>query len=235
MKLSWKVVVKATFLATLCSPIAIAALIPIFYIWPWVPFLGAPLIYVVMLLGTGASGFGFGTLLASQKKILHGLFTSLFASVMVWLLIFTLLYTLFPTPPSDWRLIRRLEQNEAIFNELRDAVRGEGGLEAIFLARVQPSDLQTIGFSSAELKAYRADTTRLGLVSVREHSGTPENVMFSVKQDGFSISKEYVYLQELPLHARVVKRIRNRDVEAFGEVYRDLGNGWYLLAYKRSS
>lgn len=77
--------------------------------------------------------------------------------------------------------------------------------------------------------------TRLGLVSVCEHGGTPKNVMFSVKHDGFSISKDYVYLQELPIHARVVKRISNGDVEAFGEAYRDLGNGWYLLAYKRSS
>ena len=230
MKLSWKVVVKATFFATLCSPIFIGALIPVFYIWPWIGFFSAPLVCVVMLLGAAASGFSLGATLAPWRKTWHGLITAALTPITGGLLALLMLVYFFPPPPSDWRLIRRLERNEAVFYELRDAVRGEGGLEAIFLERVQPSDLQATGFSSAELKAYRADMTRLGLVSVHEHGGSPENVTFSVKQDGFSISKGYVYLQELPIYAHIVRRISNRDVEAFGAVYRPIRDGWYLYA-----
>lgn len=234
MRVSWKVVVKATFFATLCSPVWIGALIPVFYLWPWVGFLSAPLIYAVLLLGAAASGFSLGATLAPWQKTRHGLIAAALTPITGGLLALFLLNYFFPPPPSDWRLIRRFERNEAVFYRLRDAVRGEGGLEAVFLKRVQPSDLRAAGISSAELTAYRAEMTRLGLVSVREHTGAAEDVTFGVEQNG-SISKNYVYLRELPPQARVVERIRNRDVEAFGAVYRDLGDGWYLVAYKESN
>lgn len=227
-KISWKTLAKATFFATLCSPVVIVALIQASYIWLWIPFLGTPPIYVVLLLGTGASGFGFGTLLASRKRTLHGLVAASLTPVTALLSVFVVAYTLFPPPPSDWRLIRQFERNEALFKELRDAVQG-GGLEAISLERVEPPYPEAFGISPEQLTDYRTKIKRLGLRSVTEQRSA-SSVTFSVKNTRSLIVKDYLYLERFPRAGTTVEKIRADDVEAFGAVYRPIRDGWYLYA-----
>lgn len=179
-----------------------------------------------------------GNLLAARQGVLHGLLSVSAALPTAALLTFLTLSAIgniieLP-PPSDWRLIRRFERNEAVFNELRDAVRGEGGLESISLARVEPADFEAVGISSEQLETYRTQMKRLKVLWVNEIREEPENVYFGVKYRGSSIEKYYRYLDSPPTTGTIVEKIRVADVEAFGTVYRPIGDGWYLYAYETS-
>lgn len=193
------------------------------------PFLGTPPIYAVLLSATGASGFGFGTLLASRKRTLHGLVTASLTPVTALLSAFVVAYALFSPPPSDWRLIRRFERNETLFNELRGAVQGEGGLEAIFLERVEPPYPEAFGISPEQLTDYRIKMKRLGLRSVTEQRSA-SNVMFSVKNTRSLVVKDYLYLECFPRAGTTVEKIHVDDVKVFGALYRPIRDGWYLYA-----
>lgn len=142
-----------------------------------------------------------------------------------------LLYDLNPPPLSDRHLIRHFKRNEAAFNELRDAVRGEGGLESLPLLRTKPIGLQEIGVSVSQVEAYHVKLRQLRLVSVSERYNSPEDVLLQPEQRSAYLHKSYVYLQTPPAATQIVKRTTAKKLEALGELYRPLGRGWYLYAY----
>ncbi len=209
------------------------AFIPVFHGWPLVNIFTVP-IEIVLISALGLSGFGSGTHLAFRTKRQHGLITAVLTPVVGGLLAFSLLSYLFPPPLSDWRLIRRFERNEAVFNELRDAVRGEGGLEAISPERIEPADFEAVGVSPDQLRAYQAQMKRLKLLWVNESSSEPENVYFNVDGTRSFIEEDYLYRDNPPTTGTIVEKIREDDVEDFGTVYRHIKDGWYLYAQKIS-
>ena len=169
-------------------------------------FSGTVFVTVCFYLGVLVTAYTLGYLI-QKRAVLHGIL-----SVGIALLTVALSTSLFLSaidfhilPPSDWRLIQRFEHNEAAFNELRDAVRGEEGIES-----------------------YRVVMKRLGIADVSE-SKSPESVSFSLKRDGFLSYKGYVYRQTAPPQEQIVEKITEEVVNAKG-VYRPITDGWYLYA-----
>ena len=75
-----------------------------------------------------------GNLLASKRVVLHGVLSVAAALPTAALSVFLLssAVNFYMFPPSDWRLIQRFERNEALFDELRDAVVREEGLTSYY-------------------------------------------------------------------------------------------------------
>lgn len=237
--LEWKRIRSSVATAVFVWPLVALVVAPVFsamnllLLWVTGPFSdrfqGDYLLVSIFALSVGVSAFIPGKLLATRQATLHGLLSVGIALPTAALLTFLALFVLFPPPPADWQLIRRFERNEATFNELRDAVRGAGGLESISALRIEPADFEAVGFSSKQLETYRAELKRLKLVWVSE-SSEPESIYLPADYRGSAVNKGYMYRPTSPYPGQLVAKITADDVKGSSTVYRPIKNGWYLYA-----
>ena len=161
------------------------------------------LLIVCFVLGVVTPAFVIGGASPDVKrKVLHGSVSAGLALPTAALSAFLLFSTIdfYTSPPSDERLIRRFERNEASFSELRDAAQTENGL--------------TYHYATME---------RLGISSVN-HSAGSDIIYFALDKRGSSTIKYYVYRKTPPPAKQIVKKISGSD----DYVYRPIRDGWYL-------
>lgn len=239
-ELNWKHIRNTVAITTLVSPIFILAYAIILAVTLSSAFTSITIFLAVcFVLGVVTPAFIIGGASPdSKRKVLHGSVSTGLALPTAALSTFLLLSVInfYTSPPSDWRLIRRFERNEALFNELRDAVQGDGGLESISLEHVSPTDFETVGVSLGQLKHYRRAMKRLGVKGVDE-GGKYQKVQyisFSLVRNGSNIYKSYIYQQTPPFSEQIVEEITEEAIDSNREVYRPIEDGWYLHAFNES-
>lgn len=228
----WSTVLKATVLGVMASPAVFLILFLLLMLWPGTP-LSLDFLPSLFLAGAALSGFGLSSLLSKQKRVLHGVGAAILTPLTWSLLAYVLFQIILQPVPSDRSLIRRFERNEAVFNELRQAVQGEGEPEAIPASPSQSTEnysAESLELSQQQLEAYQADMRRLRLRWVSEDSSNPNVARFGLTRIGPDIEKYYLYSEIPPSNGIMVTEIIEADVLDEGRVYREIREGWYLYA-----
>ena len=196
---------------------------------PLPSFSGTVFVTICFYLSILVTAYTLGYL-TQKRAVLHGVLSVGIALPTVAFSTFLLLSTIgfHMSPPGDWRLIQRFEQNEPMFNDLRDPVQKEDGLESISSEYKELDDSKASGISPKQLENYRKAMKRLGIISVSK-SRSFEGVSFSLKRNGFLTYKGYVYRRIPPPLKQMVEKTSGEVIDVDG-VYRSLGDGWYLYA-----